>query len=702
VFGWTYITAIVVLPVAFVSGIQFPLLIALLGQGRPAISRQLGITYAWNTLGAIAGSLIGGFGGMPLLTAPGMWLGISFLLAAVSLAVLLLEQQRTRFAVGVVVGLVVMTACSLFARGPSATWRHSSIGAGRSNIPHRSRANDLQRWINETRHFTVWEADGVESSVGILCLDGYSFIVNGKNDGNALSDSPTQVGMSVIGAVLHKNPKSALVIGLGTGETAGWLAKLRDIEHVDVVELEPAIDEMALRCSDLNWDVLHNRNVRRIYNDGREFVFTTNNKYDLIISEPSNPYRAGIASLYTTEFYEAVKKRLNPDGIFLQWLQAYETSDSTVGTVVSTIGSEFAHVEMWRTMPLDLLLVCSESPITYSTAELKERISSERVRDALMKCWYVDDVEGFLSQLVAGPQWAKELAGSRTFPRNTDDRTVVEYGFAKTLGRTDHFAPDVVRKQLNDRGVLLPQIPGEPIDWHRVELRRQIYNALLGNDVSLAMLPDRADQDLVGAVVDCIADHYPAALKRWPAEYRKPDDLILQALLAKCYAVEAQPEFTELAERAKGKLPAEIAASRVFYHANRQEWPAASQALDEMLGHLHKNPWVLPMLVDEAIRLSAVVARNQPANATRIYEQLSQPFAAHRSEFRRQVFRFFAGSEISPERAVEALADLEPDFVWIAEALELRAKSYAAVKHPMAFQAQQDWQKWMRQKALGQ
>ena len=77
-------------------------------------------------------------------------------------------------------------------------------------------------------------------------------------------------------------------------------------------------------------------------------------------------------------------------------------------------------------------------------------------------------------------------------------------------------------------------------------------------------------------------------------------------------------------------------------------------------------------------------------------------FAAHRSDFRRQVFRFFVGGEIGPKRAVEALADLEPDFLWIPEALELRAKSYAAVQHPMAFQAQQEWLKWMRQRSVGE
>ena len=90
-----------------------------------------------------------------------------------------------------------------------------------------------------------WEADGIESSIGITAPDGLSFVVNGKNDGNAIGDAGTQIGVAILGAMLQDAPKSGLVIGLGTGESAGWLASMPGVERVDVVELEPAIDEMA-------------------------------------------------------------------------------------------------------------------------------------------------------------------------------------------------------------------------------------------------------------------------------------------------------------------------------------------------------------------------------------------------------------------------------------------------------------------------
>jgi spermidine synthase len=696
VVSWAYVTSIVVLPVALISGVQFPLLIALLGQGRTAISRQLGTTYAWNTVGAIAGSLVAGFGGLPLLSSPGMWLGIALLLAALSVGILFAVRHVDRRTVVVVSGLALLTTGSIFARGPSSAWRHSSIGAGRSNLPAQTQANDVEKWLNEMRHLIVWDADGIESSVAILSADGLGFIVNGKNDGNAFSDAGTQIGLSVLGAVLHENPKSALVIGLGTGESAGWLAQFRNIEHVDVVEIEPAIDEMASRCSEINGDVLHNPHVSRIYNDGREFVFTTSKKYDLIISEPSNPYRAGIASLYTTEFYAAVKKRLNPGGLFVQWLQAYEVSDSTVGTVLSTAGTEFGHVEVWQTLPLDLQLVCSESPPKYTTEQLRARISSPRVREALEKSWSVYDLEGFLSHFVAGPGWAKEVAQSRQFPLNTDDRAVVEYGFAKSLGTSRQFLIEATRKRLRESGYQRPSLGDDSINWNRIEVRRQMLNALYGGEMATELISEERDRQLIQAIFDCAAGNYSAAIERWPADNRQPTDKIERLILAKGYAGLGDPRFLELIAKVAENYPSEAAALKTVYYVKRSEWRDAAQSLNDLLARLANDPWVVPGIIDEAIMLSAVVAKSEPAAAAQIYDRLSRPFASLRSNYQRQVFRVFVADQFGPERVVEALTEMEPNVIWIPEALELRARSYLATRHPLAASAQRDWEWYQR------
>ena len=137
--------------------------------------------------------------------------------------------------------------------------------------------------------------------------------MNGKIDGNSRTDAPTQVMGGLIGAALHREPRRALVIGLGTGSTAGWLAAVPSIERVDVVELEPVIRHVAELCAPVNENVLASPKVRVVTGDAREYLLTSREKYDVIFSEPSNPYRAGISSLFTEEFYRAARGRLAPE-----------------------------------------------------------------------------------------------------------------------------------------------------------------------------------------------------------------------------------------------------------------------------------------------------------------------------------------------------------------------------------------------------
>ena len=301
---WGMVTAVVVLPAAIVAGYQFPLLIGLLGKGHQDIGRHTGNAYAFNTAGAIIGSLAGGFGLIGALSAPKCWLLSVVLLLSLSVAAAVLGGVRRRMpslAAGGIVAVVVMVAV-FSVPGPTAAWRHSPIGAGRVSMADGD-FNGIRRWMAEARRHIVWELDGKESSVALQRENGLAFIVNGKIDGNALGDAPTQIMSGLIGAALHPEPKKSMVIGLGTGSSAGWLAEVKTMERVDVVEIEPAILDVAKACTGVNRNVLENPKINLMIADAREVLTTTRNTYDLIFSEPSNPYRAGIASLYTREFY---------------------------------------------------------------------------------------------------------------------------------------------------------------------------------------------------------------------------------------------------------------------------------------------------------------------------------------------------------------------------------------------------------------
>lgn len=693
--GWALVASIVVLPVAIIAGIQFPLLIALLGPGRVALSRHVGDVYAWNTLGAILGSLFAGFGGMPLLTAPGMWRGVAICLAGMAIAVRVVGGGASRRAAVVLATLVIVAVGMTLARGPTAAWRHGGIGARRAAVAD-TRPNPLRQWINERRHVLLWEADGIESSIGIVGQSGVAFVVGGKTDGNALDDAATQMGASIIGAVLHDDPKSALVIGLGTGESAGWLADMRGMQQVDVVELEPGIDEVARRCKELNRNVLAHPRVRRIYNDGREFVFTTDRTYDVIFSEPSNPYRAGIAALYTAEFYQAVRQRMNEGGLFIQWLQAYEVDPASVHSVVATARSVFPYVEVWQTLAVDLQLVCSMTPIENSTAELQQRIGSETVQIALAQAWNVRDLEGFLSHFVASSQWADLIARAPLVELNTDDRTVLEYSFAKAVGRGTGFSVELLRGSLKDAGFHVLPLRGDAPDWNAIELRRQQMNLLYHGQFTQALLSQPSDRALVEALGKFVEQDYSGAIDIWPAEHRHPASPLLKLVLAKSFAELGRSQCLELLVEAEADHPIDVAAVRAVYYARAGNTALALDALCSFFDHLDESPWLIPRMSEAAFAEAVEVARSDPQSAQRLYGLLSRPFASRRFEYARHLTRVRVARSIDPPSVVEALAVLEPHITWTADILEARAEAYAAVKHPLAHRAARDWL-WFRQ-----
>ena len=456
------------------------------------------------------------------------------------------QRQRRNYLVPGGIGVVAVSLLAFM--GPTAVWRHSDIGAGRARLPKPWTENAKILWENSQRHGIVWEADGVEAGVAIAVESGFSFMVNGKCDGNAIHDASTQICLGILPAALHPNPKTCFVVGLGTGETAGWLGKIPSVKRVDAVEIEPALDEMVRRCASVNGDVFNNPKIHLIYNDAREVLLTNRRTYDVIASEPSNPYRAGIANLFTREFYEAVSGRLNQDGLFMQWLQAYETDETTVLTVFATLKSVFKHVEIWRSKHDDMLLLCSNQPFSYTAERLRQRISEEPYRTALAVAWRATQLEGFLAHYVAGERLVEDASRNYVHCLNTDDHNRIEYGFARTLGRPSGFSV----AKLHGRAIALqsdrPACRFEGVDWEGVEDERA---AML---VLQQLVPDVQDASAnqaarIRAWTRYVADDYAGMIYEWESQPRQARYPTETALLALAYAMRGREEATSLAEQ---------------------------------------------------------------------------------------------------------------------------------------------------------
>lgn len=690
--GWIVVTAVVVLPASLAAGVQFPMLVALLGRGRAGVARDVGLAYAWNTLGAIGGSIAGGFGLMRVLTAPGCWRMAAELLLAAGMAAVALAASRSpgrsrwlgaAWRLALAAGVVVL----LRSVGPTAVWRHEPIGAGRVPVSKIESRNAVEDFLRDSRRAIVWQADGIESTVALHATNGYAFIVNAKSDGHCRQDAGTQVMGGLLGALLQGQPRSAMVIGLGSGSSAGWLARVPSIERVDVAELEPAMLEVARRCAPVNEDALDNPKVHVQAGDGRELLSVSPKTYDVVFSEPSNPYRAGVASLYTLDFYRRVLQHLSDGGVFVQWLQAYEIDTPTMKTLLATVGRAFPSVEVWQLRDPDLALVASRAPLPKDVAALRARIATEPFAKALRVAWGVEDLEGVLGHFVAGRGLVAALAADRQVPTNTDDRPIVEFAFARAVNRADPDSdvPDAEVVRFNarwtGRGADKPELAGgETIDWSRVDLER-------GEIAPVDEQKPRSAPSGVSEDVDERLDFERAyqqgdearALAAWDRHPREPATRTEVLDLARAAVETHDARAPAWVDRLAAQRPVEAMVLRAQLAEDEKRRDDAVALLVPALLAYRTDAWLSPGVLFDAMTLAYGIAYDRGPAAEQILEVLQQPFALemYRDERLKNVIEIAERLD-RQRRCREVLAAVEPDVFWSQPILRYRRDCYQA------------------------
>lgn len=737
-FSWLVITSAVVLPAAIISGYQFPVIVALLGRGRRHVGRHVGLAYAFNTMGAIAGALCGGFLLIPRLGAIGTWRFLVLLLVCLGLVALSLNLKAMplrRWAGSLPLALLALAAClTSMADGPSAIWRHGAIGAGRARIGEGDR-NGLIASQRELKRELLWERDGVESAVGMRASDGIGFAVNGKVDGQVRFDRGTQAMLGLAPAALHPAPRTVFVLGLGTGMTAGWVSAVPGVERVDVAELEPAVIEVARAAAPVNQHVLERANVHVFNGDGREFLLTTQQRYDLIVSEPSNPYRVGVASLFTSEFYSAVERRLEEGGIFTQWVQGYEIDAETLRVVLRTLQSVFPVIEIWHTQSDDLMLIASRRPLSYDVPSIRRRLAEEPFRSAFPRMWLVEGAEGLFAHFLATDTLSASVAEAFASPINTDDSSSLEYAFARQVG-----APSQgVSLQLFELAAKLDQ--GRPasavgLDWDRVRelqgrawlishnpspnlpklegaARNRAHAVELGclqlsSEVLTAWgiqprprrQPQHQQPEIEPARADMTGSTAPVAreVDTANAELTEPRDILEVFVLANGYAHYADERALPLADTlAIRGFVAEAQLARARFQAAAGQHEAALAELIRALEELRRTSISLCDTAAETLRMLAPMVRGKPELARQaLAAVMVGPLPAYLSErLRISTAQAIAFDLKDSELCVAALAaDLyEPG--WDRALLEARVDCLERAKHPLLARAEADLRRFI-------
>ncbi|RPJ62867.1 MAG: hypothetical protein EHM24_25345, partial [Acidobacteria bacterium] len=371
------LAALLLLPLTASLGAAFPLGLAAATGSVDGAPREAGTVYAANTTAAIAGSLLSGFVFIERLGLRGTVLLAAAVAAAGAVAVTVagLRGLRPRVA-----GIALAAGAFAFvALGPR--WDVELLAGGAYKYAPFVAGLDLESALKAGE--LLFHEDGAAGTVTVRRTAGTTTMaIDGKIDASNGGDMLTQKLLGHLPLLLHDSPSDVCVIGLGSGVTAGAVLQ-HPLSSVDLLEISPAV----VKASDFflteNRGTLYDQRTRLVVGDGRTHLALTSRAYDLVISEPSNPWMSGMAGLFTREFFETVQRRLRPGGLFCQWAHAYDMSDADLRSIVATFVGVFPHATLWLSGESDVLLVGGDHSLEDRLASLASRLSRPRVAEDL-------------------------------------------------------------------------------------------------------------------------------------------------------------------------------------------------------------------------------------------------------------------------------------------------------------------------------
>lgn len=402
-----------------VAGIVFPATVRLATEaGR--MGGRLGRVYATNTAGTLLGATLTGLVLFGLIGLEWVLRGVMLLyvVGAVALAALCL-RGRLRTGVFVGAGLVVF---GHFAGFSSPDPRLLNLGLYRrqtvlgDDFEAFKAANTADRlaFVGEGPHAAVTVRESGDRPLRVMT-------VNGKPDASNGADMNPQALLGHLPMMLHPAPTRAFVLGLGSGVTAG--AALTHGVPVDVAEISGEVVEAARLFAPSNEGIHADPHATIFIEDARTVLRFAPTMYDVIISEPTNPWQAGVAGLFTVEFFDQIRARLNPGGLFAQWMHSYEIDDASMRMVVATLLARFRHVNVFEMGRNDYMFVAGDAPLTLDPETFEARFMQPRARRNLARIGMTHPVALLATQVKDAVRLRAEVEGEL----NSDAHPLLEY-----------------------------------------------------------------------------------------------------------------------------------------------------------------------------------------------------------------------------------------------------------------------------------
>jgi spermidine synthase len=425
-------------PLTLFLGATFPAIVRACVIDLACVGRSVGTLYSANTCGAIVGAFLAGF-----LLVP--WLGVEKMLLAAAACNFLLGSAMLFPAPSVsrlqrLAAMAIAIGLCCLAAGTPAVWDQRLLLLAqplrRNHSDPRSIAAilfdpELRRQalaIIDVLYF----ADGISSNVGVVRMkdSGHSLLLtNGNIDGGDSLDMATQILLSLFPLVAKPDIQDVCVIGYGTGISTGT-ALCFPVKKVTSIELEKDVYAAARYFDHVNHRPY--RDPRSLFemDDGRNFLLTADQKFDLIVSEPSNPWQSGVCNLYTREYFEICSKHLKPGGLLSCWLQTTELSPQSIRSILSAIRGCFAQQLIFGTgSGPDVVILASNSPLVVDWQSIRRAFASSEARLQFQRSRLTTPAQ--VAACVKADTRTVKAICSKAEP-NSDDRNYLEFAVCKT------------------------------------------------------------------------------------------------------------------------------------------------------------------------------------------------------------------------------------------------------------------------------
>jgi predicted membrane-bound spermidine synthase len=373
-------------PAVALSGAALPLVFHHLRREVGDLGTTAGRLYGWNTLGSLFGALIGGYA---LL----FWLDLHHVYRAAVGAVLVAAALVTARVSQRSVWGVAFATLGVLGLAALPAWRGEwlSLGAFRLRTPTEATEEGPAALVREQwehRRIIHYDDDPTLTAMVTETRDlperSVSIVTNGKSDGNTIGDFRTMSLIALVPALLADRVDRGFVIGFGTGITAGELASLPGVREVEVAEISKGVLDAAPFFDFANGGASQHPKIHNRRSDAYRALLRSDGSFDVILSEPSNPWTAGVEMLFSVEYLEAARARLAPGGIYAQWMHQYETSPETLALVLRTFAEVFPAVSIWYTNTYDLMILGFEDADANSKRQL-DRVIDRFQRPAFQR-----------------------------------------------------------------------------------------------------------------------------------------------------------------------------------------------------------------------------------------------------------------------------------------------------------------------------